>query len=111
VFIGQFAHKMAMQHTVAKSQPGIIPLHTRRYSLDTRTSPASSNFLHQVGQLQQIFVAEQAAARSQSHKGICCHHCRPARWDRTQAASAVVEVNAILAPVVAVDDQLETLAS
>jgi hypothetical protein len=82
----------------------------RRYYLYTQASPASWDLLHQVGQLQQIFVPEQAPARSQSHKGICCHHCRPARWDRTQAASAVVEVNAILTPVVTVRDQLKSLA-
>src|SRR5579863_7510400 len=82
----------------------------RRYSLYTVDGPESSALLHKIHQLQQIVVAEQTPSCRQYHEWIHRQHCRPARWNRAQNAAAVVEVNSILTPVVAVGDQLETLA-
>src|SRR5215471_5941226 len=67
--------------------------------------------LYQVGQLQQIVVAKQTPSCGQDHEWICRQHSRPARWNRAQEAAAVVKVNSVLTPVVAVSDQLEPLAS
>src|ERR1041385_3126872 len=83
----------------------------RRYCLYTRNFPASSCLLHQIGQFQQIVVAEQTPSSGQHHEWICGQHCRPARWNRAQNAVAVMEVDSLLSPVVAVGDQLEALAS
>lgn len=81
----------------------------RRYYLYTLDAQDSSGLLHQVGQLHQILIAKQTPPCGQYHEWILRQHCRPARWDRAQDTSAVVEVNSVLAPVVAVSDQLETL--
>jgi len=77
----------------------------------TANAPGSSGLLHKVGQLQQVLVAKQTPSCGQYHEWICWQHCCPARRNRAQCAAAVVEVNSILAPVVAVSDQLEALAS
>jgi len=83
----------------------------RRYCLYTLDAPDSSGLLHQVGQLQQILIAKQTPSCGQYHEWILRQHGRPASWNGTQKAAAIVKVNSILAPVVAVRDQLETLAS
>src|SRR5580693_9725076 len=83
----------------------------QHYYLYTLKAQSSSGLLHKVGQLQQILVAKQAPSRGQYHERIYWQHCCPARRNRAQDAAAVVEVNSILAPVVAVSNQLETLAS
>jgi hypothetical protein len=83
----------------------------RRYYLYSTGPQPSLDFLHQVGQFQQIVVAEQTPSSGQHHKGICGQDCRPAPWNRAQNAAAVVEVDTILSPVVAVGNQLEPLAS
>ena len=83
----------------------------RRYSLYTLDAPGSSDFLHEVGQVHQILVAKQTPSCGQYYEWIFRQHRRPARWDRAQGSSAVVEVDSVLAPVVAVSDQLETSAS
>src|ERR1051325_8246787 len=82
----------------------------RRYCLYTSGVPGSSGFLHQIRQLQQIVVAEQTPSSAQHNKRICRHYRCPASWNGAQKAAAVVKVDSILAPVVAVRDQLETLA-
>src|ERR1700729_3370478 len=83
----------------------------RCYYLYSLKAPDSSGLLHKLGQLQQVLVAKQTPSCGQYHEWICWQHCCPARRNRAQDAVAVVEVNSILAPVVAVSDQLETLAS
>ena len=83
----------------------------RRYCLYTLDAQDSSGLLHQVGQFHQILIAKQTPPCGQYHEWILRQHCRPARWDRAQDTAAVVEVHSVLAPVVAVSDQLETLAS
>ncbi len=80
----------------------------RRYCLYTPGTPGSSGLLQQIGQLQQIVIAEQTPSGRQHNKWICGQHARPARWNRAQNAVVVVKVNSILTPVVAVGDQLET---
>src|SRR5262245_42599123 len=83
----------------------------RRYCLYTPRSRDSSCLLHHIAQLCRIFVAKQAPTRGQNSKWICGQHRRPARWNRAQEPTAVMKVNSILSPVVAIGDQLETLAS
>ena len=46
-----------------------------------------------------------------NHKRILRHYGRPARRNRGPAPFGIVEVNPILAPVVAICDQLELPAS
>jgi len=82
----------------------------RRYCLYTLDAPGSSDLLHQVGQLHQILVAKQTPSCGQYHEWIFRQHRRPTRWNRAEHASVVVEVNSVLAPVVAVRDQFESLA-
>src|SRR5215469_6499737 len=82
----------------------------RHYSLYTLCSPDSPELLQQVGQLQQIVVTKQTPTCGQDHEWIYRQHRRPTRWNRAQEAAFVVEVDSILSPVVAVGDQLETLA-
>lgn len=82
----------------------------RRYSLYTLCTPDSPELLQQVGQLQQIVITKQTPTCSQDYEWIYWQHRRPTSWNRAQEAAAVVEVNSILSPVVAVGDQLETLA-
>jgi hypothetical protein len=67
--------------------------------------------LYQLRQFQEILVPEQTPARRQDDKWIRRQRCRPRRWNRAHAALRVVEVNSIFAPVVAVGDQPEPLAS
>ena len=83
----------------------------RHYCLYTPDTQGSSDFLHQVGQFQQIVVAEQTPSSGQHHKWIWGQDGRPARWNRAQNVAAVMEVDTILSPVVAVGHQLEPLAS
>jgi hypothetical protein len=71
----------------------------------------SSGPLHHVRQLQQILIPEQTPSCGDGHKRIGGDRCRPARWNRAQAAVSIMEVNSIFAPVVAIGHQLEPLAS
>src|ERR1700745_3027476 len=98
---------VAVQST---SCPASFHLHMRRYCLYTLNSALSSRLLQKVGQLQQIVIAEQTPAGGQHNKWICGQQGRPARWNRAQNAVAVVKVNSILTPVMAIGDQLEPLA-
>src|SRR5438094_4729102 len=72
---------------------------------------SSSQLLHQLHQPEQVLIAKQAPAAGHRHKRIWRHYRGPARRDRAQTAFSVVEVNPILAPVMAIRDQLELLAS
>jgi hypothetical protein len=83
-----------------------------RRNLPYGTRPLSSSLLlHQLHQLEQVLIAKQAPAAGYRHKRIGRHYRGPARRDRAQTAFCVVEVNPILAPVMAIRDQLELLAS
>src|SRR5258708_2804466 len=92
------------------TSPASFSLQWRRYCLYTLGAPGSSGLLHQIGQLRYIVIAEQAPSSGQYDKWIWGQCCGPARRNRAQNAAVVVEVNSILAPVVAIGDQLETLA-
>src|SRR5271169_3805171 len=83
----------------------------RRYCLYTLAAPDSSGLLHQVGQFPQILIAKQTPSCSQDHEWILRQQCRPARWNGPQKATAIMKVNSILAPVMTICDQFETLAS
>jgi hypothetical protein len=72
---------------------------------------SSSQLLHQLHQLEQVFIAKQAPPTRHRNKRIGRHYRGPARWNRAQTTFCVVEVNPILAPVMAIRDQLEPLAS
>ena len=83
-----------------------------RRNLPYGSQPRSlSQLLHQLHQLQQVFIAKEASAAGQHNKRIERHYRGPTRGNRAQTAIGVVEVNPILAPVVAIRDQLEPLAS
>jgi hypothetical protein len=60
---------------------------------------------------QQALVAKPTPAGGHSHKRIGSHHRRPARRNRAQAPGGVGEVDTVLAPIVAISDQLELPAS
>src|SRR6202022_375380 len=95
----------------ARHCPAYLYLHIRR-NLPYGIPPlASSQFLHQLHQLEQVLIAKEASASGHRNKRIGCHYRGPARRNRAQTAFCVVEVNPILAPVMAIRDQLEPLAS
>ena len=71
---------------------------------------SSSQFLHQLHQLEQVLIAKKASAAGHRNKRIRRRDRGPARRNRAQTAFCVVEVNPILAPVMAIRDQLEPLA-
>jgi hypothetical protein len=72
---------------------------------------SSSKLLHQINQLEQVLEAKEASATGRCHKWIFRYHRGPARRNGAQLSRRVVEVDPVLAPVVAIRDQLELLAS
>jgi hypothetical protein len=84
-----------------------LSLHKRRNLLYS----TSSQLLHQIHQLEQVLVAKQTSAAGHGHKGVWGHRCGPACWNRAQTPVGVVKVNPVLAPVMAIGDQVELLAS
>jgi len=72
---------------------------------------SSSQLLHQLHQLEQVLIAKEGSAAGHRNKRIGRHGRGPARRNRAQTAFCVVKVNPILAPVMAIRDQLEPLAS
>jgi hypothetical protein len=83
----------------------------RRNFLYEPPAVSSSKLLHQVNQLEQVLEAKEASATSHCHKWIFRHHRGPTRRNGSQLSRRVVEVDPVLAPVVAVRDQLELPAS
>src|SRR5262245_32827758 len=98
-----------------RSQPPCLPAYLSlriRRNLPYGVRPrSSSQLLHQLHQLQQVFIAKEASAAGHRNKRIGRHYRGPARRNRAQTTFYVVEVNPILAPVMAIRDQLEPLAS
>ena len=91
--------------------PAYFYLHIRR-NLPYGIPPLfSSQLLHQIHQLEQVLIAKEASASGHRNKRIGRHDRGPARRNRAQTAFCVVEVNPILAPVMAIRDQLEPLSS
>jgi hypothetical protein len=88
----------------ARHCPAYLYLHIRR-NLPYGIPPlSSSQFLHQLHQLEQVLIAKEASASGHRNKRIGCHYRGPARRNRAQTAFCVVEVNPILAPVMAIRD-------
>jgi hypothetical protein len=83
----------------------------RRNFLYGRLAVSSSKLLHQLHQLDQVLVAKEASTAGHRHKRIFRYHGGPARRNRAQTPFVVVEVDPVLAPIVAIRDQLELLAS
>jgi hypothetical protein len=88
-----------------------LPLQYRRNYLYGLLLRFSSKLLHQIDQLDQVLVAKEASTTGHRHKRIFRRHRGPARWKGTQPSRGIVEVDPILAPVVAIRNQLELLAS
>ena len=72
---------------------------------------SSSKVRHQVNQLEQVLEAKEASASGHCHEWIFRHHRGPTRRNGVQLPCGIVEVDPVLAPVVAVRDQLELPAS
>jgi hypothetical protein len=68
---------------------------------------SSSESLQQVCQSHQVFVAKEGSSRRKLDERIGSSDIRTARQNRTQLAFGLVEVHAILAPVVTVFQQLK----
>ncbi len=83
----------------------------RRNCLYTPRVVFSSILLQQLGKFQQVLVPKPAPAGGHGHKRIGCHDGSPARRNRAQAPGGVVEIDTILARIVAISDQLELLTS
>jgi hypothetical protein len=69
----------------------------------------SPKLLHQLGYLEQVFESEKASAISYVHKRISRHYRRPTRRYGDQTPFGIVEIDPVLAPVMAIGDQLEPL--
>jgi hypothetical protein len=102
-------NNLSRQQRRAGSLRGIISF-TYAALFDLQIKPGMLRPLHQFRQLQQILILEQTPSRGHRHKRIGGDRRGPARRNRAQAALRVVEVNSILAPVMAIGDQLEALA-
>ena len=84
-----------------------FPLHLRRNSLYTPIASTSSESLQQVRQPEQLFKAKQRSPGSKLYERIHGSGIGAARQDRLQLALGIVEVNAMLTPVLAVVEQFE----
>ena len=71
---------------------------------------SSSKLLHQLHQLEQVLIAKEASAAGYCSKGIFLHYRGPTRRNGAQFSLGIVKVDPVLAPVVAIRDQLELLA-
>jgi len=91
--------------------PAYLSLLLRRNLLYGPLVVLSSKLLHQLNQLDQVLVAKEASAAGHRHKRIFRQHCGPARWNGAQPSLDIVEVDPVHAPVVAIRNQLELLAS
>jgi hypothetical protein len=100
-----------LQISPSRQLPTYLSLRMRRNFLYGIRPVSSSQLLHQLHQPEQVLIAKKASAAGHRHKRIWRRYCGPARGNRAQTAFSVVEVNPILAPVVAIRDQLELLAS
>jgi hypothetical protein len=83
----------------------------RNFLYESRPVVSSSKLLHQLNQLDQVLEAKEASAAGHCHKWIFRHHRGPTRRNGVQLSRGIVEVDSVLAPVVAMRDQLELPAS
>ena len=72
---------------------------------------SSSKLLHQINQLEQVLEAKEASASGHCHEWIFRRHRGPTCRNGHQLSRGFVEVDPVLAPVVAIYDQLELAAS
>jgi|HubBroStandDraft_6_1064221.scaffolds.fasta_scaffold233122_3 hypothetical protein len=87
-----------------------LSLLLRHNLLDEAPALFSSKLLHQLHQLEQVLVAKEASAVGYCDKGIRRHYGGPTRRNGAQLSIAIMKVDSVLAPVVAISDQLELLA-
>jgi hypothetical protein len=80
--------------------------HSLLYDVLAALSP---KLLHQLSYPEQVFESEKASPISYGHKRISRHHRRPTCWNGAQTPFGIVEIDPVLAPVMAIGDQLEPL--
>ena len=66
---------------------------------------------YQFSQPNQVLPSEVAPAGCDDNERVWGHRIGPTGWKRAQRALGILKVNSIFAPVVAIRDQLELLAS
>jgi hypothetical protein len=84
-------------------------LRIRRNLLYDVLAVPSPKLLHQLSYPEQVFESKKASAISYGHKRISWHHCRPTRRNGAQTPFGIVEIDPVLAPVMAIGDQLVPL--
>jgi hypothetical protein len=106
----QYAEDRVYTPTVSAKSP----LHSRQNSPDTcfhdRASSRGASAPDpgdELRQLEQVLDAKWGAPCRDRHEGIRRGNTGPLRWQGDQPTGVVVEVNAVLAPVVAVRHQGE----
>src|SRR6266545_2776600 len=67
--------------------------------------------VQQVSQCQQAIDGERAPAGRHHHERVRCRHIGPPRWKREQLPGLVMQVDPVLAPVLAAGDELEVPAA
>ena len=87
----------------------LLSLQARRNLLYDVLVASSPKLLHQLSYPEQVFESEKASAISYGHKRISRHHRRPTRRNGAQTPFGIVEIDPVLAPVMAIGDQLEPL--
>jgi hypothetical protein len=87
-----------------------LSLRMRRNLLYDRAVP-SSKLLHQLHEFEQVLEAKEASATGHCHKWIFRRYRGPTRRNRAQLARRVMEVDTVLAPVIAICDQFVLLSS
>jgi len=112
VFIGKYSHLSWSTPALHRLALAYLSLQRRRYFLyGDRQAVSSSKLLHQVNQLEQVLEAKETSASGHRHEWIFRRHRGPSCRNGPQLCCGIVEVDSVLAPVVAVRDQLEPLAS
>jgi len=79
----------------------------RRDFLYTSARRASSQFLQQDSQLDQVLVAKEGSTGGDFDENIDASGIGAARQNRLQLPFGVIEINAVLTPVLAIFDQFE----
>lgn len=70
----------------------------------------SSKLLHQLHQSEQVLIAKKASAAGYGYKGVFRHYRGPTSRNGAQLSLAIMKVDPILAPVLAIRDHFELLA-
>ena len=105
------ADKEPLEKLGQPPMPAYLSLRLWRNFLYGLLVVSSSKLLHQRNQLDQVLVAKKTSAARHRHKWIFRRNRGPARWKGAQPSLGVVKVDPVLAPVVAIRNQLELLAS